>query len=100
MAEDLAALWRAQQLAPFPPGGMKLQSGGRPLLKLDAAVGAILTGCLRTDGIPRPLPAEKHAELAACRVELERALADLPLDPESRTYFSRLEILAAAVLRG
>ncbi len=100
MADDLASLWKEQQVAPFLQGSMGLRTGGRPLLKLDVAVGAILTGCLRSDGIPRPLPVEKRSELAECRAELERALADLPLDPESRAYFSRLELLAAAILKG
>ena len=97
---DLPALWRAQQNATFPLSAFKLSLDGVPLVQLDARAGAILTGCLRTDGVPRPLSLEKRARLSQCRELLGRALGETALEPEARAYFERLAVLADAVLEG
>jgi hypothetical protein len=94
---DLAALWREQQLAPFPAGERDRQVDGESLLKLDAAVGAILTASLRRDGIPRPLDPARRADLASRLPLLETAAAGLPAG-EARRYAERLVILSRAVL--
>lgn len=93
---DLPALWREHQHAMFPPSAIAVAG----LLQLDAEAGALLTASLRRDGLPRPLSAEKRAELSACRERIARALAGADLDAETRAYFGRLDALAEAVLRG
>lgn len=95
---DVPSVWREHQVAPFPFSCLKQAVSGTPLVKLDAETGACLTASLRTDGIPRALAEDRRAALARCRERVAEALRDVPLDPEARAYFERLETLAAAVL--
>jgi|ERR1041384_4878638 plasmid stability protein len=95
---DVAAIWHEHQAAPFPYSCLKLALGGVPLVKLDAEAGAILTASLRTDGVPRALAADRRAVLARCRERIVEVLRDVPLDPEARAYFERVDVLAQAVL--
>lgn len=95
---DLPALWREQQHAAFPAGALGLSIDGLPLVKLDATAGATLTASLRSDGIVRPITEVRRAELVRMRELASRALAELPLDGETRAYLGRLVALAEAVL--
>lgn len=96
---DLPAVWKEQQLATFPSGCLGRSAGGVGLLKLDAGVGALLTACLRQDGLPRPLSGAQRSELKGLLPLLVAALADAGLTGEGRRYFERLHLLADHVLR-
>ena len=96
---DLPALWKEQQLATFPAACLGRSAGGIGLLKLDAGVGALLTACLRQDGLPRVLSGLQRSELERQRPLLEAALADAGPTGEGRRYFERLHLLADHVLR-
>ncbi len=100
MTDPVAALWLLHQHATFPASCLAVEVSGLPLVKLDARMGACLTASLRTDGAPRPLPAERREELARCRDLAERAAREAGLDPEGRAYFERLVALADEVLKG
>jgi hypothetical protein len=91
-------LWRVHQNAPFPASGLPLAVDGVRLVKIDAVVGAILTSSLRTDGVVRPVA--KRADLELHRALIQKALQELPLDAETRTYFERLATLSDRVLKG
>lgn len=91
-------MWREHQTAPFPYSCLKLAVAGTPLVKLDAEAGACLTASLRTDGLPRALPADRRASLARSVDLVRRALGEIPLEPAARAYFERLERLSLAVL--
>jgi len=95
---DVPFAWREHQVAPFPFSCLQLSVLGTPLVKLDAEAGASLTASLRTDGVPRPLPADRRASLFRCCEQVALALRDVPLDPEARGYFERLQKLATVVL--
>ena len=95
---DLPALWRLHQAAPFPLSALALAVGGMKLVKLDAEVGAILTGSLRTDGVPRLPSGDRRASLQRGLEVVRQALREAPLDQGARDYFSRLETLSLAVL--
>jgi hypothetical protein len=97
---DPAALWRTQQEATFPASCLPQSIDGIKLVKLDAAAGAILTASLRTDGVVRPLSEEKRADLRRHRELIARALVELPLDADGRSYFERLAFLSTHVLMG
>jgi len=84
----------------FPPSAVGLSIDGRPLLRLDATAGAVLTASLRSDGIPRPLSAEQRTALEEGRALAQKAAAETVFDAETRGYFGRLAALAAEVLRG
>jgi hypothetical protein len=96
---ELGEVWRAQQNAPFPASCLPLSIEGVRLVKLDAAVGAILTGSLRTDGVIRPLEPKKRLDLERHQGLIARVLSEIVLDPESRAYFERLELLSAGILK-
>ena len=96
----LAELWKRHQQAPFPSSCLPLSVDGLRLVKLDAVVGAILTGSLRTDGVVRRLDESKRRELERHREIVLRALRDLTFDAEGRAYFEQLAALADHVLRG
>ncbi len=95
---DVPSVWREHQVAPFPCACLKQAVSGTPLVKLDAETGACLTASLRSDGIPRALAEDRRATLARCCERVAAALRDVPLDPEGRAYFERLERLSAVVL--
>ena len=95
---DVPFAWREHQVAPFPFSCLQLSVSGIPLVKLDAEVGASLTASLRTDGMPRPLPADRRASLFRCCEQVGAALREVPLDPGARSYFERLQELATVVL--
>lgn len=97
MTEDL---WRVHQHAPFPASCLALKVDGVPLVKIDAVAGAILTGALRSDGVPRPLSEPKRADLLRQRALIAKVLADVPLDPDARAYFERLATLSDLLLQG
>ncbi len=96
---DLPAVWREQQQATFPAACLGRSAGGVGLLKLDAGVGALLTACLRQDGLPRPLSESQRSELERQLPLLQAALADAALTGEGRRYFERLQALAEHVLK-
>ena len=93
-----ADLWRDQQNAPFPFGSLNRSIDGTPLVKIDAAAGAILTGCLRSDAVPRPLDDGRRKELQRLRGLIDRALREGAVDAEGVTYFERLRALADLIL--
>jgi hypothetical protein len=97
---DLAELWRTQQNAQFPASCLPLTIDGLKLVKLDAASGAILTACLRSDGVPRRLEDAKRRDLERHRALVSRALAELPLDADGKAYFERLALLSDHILKG
>ncbi len=97
---DPAEVWRVHQQAAFPASCLPLSVEGVKLVKLDAAVGAILTASLRTDGLVRPVPDGKREDLRRHRELIARALAELPLDEGGRAYFERLAFLSTHVLMG
>jgi hypothetical protein len=97
---DPAELWRAHQNAQFPPSCLPLAIGGVRLVKIDAVVGAILTGSLRTDGVPRPIDDAKRRDLQFYGALILKALGELPLDAEAKDYFTRLTTLSDRVLKG
>lgn len=97
---DAAELWRVHQNAQFPPSGLPLSVGGVKLVKIDAVVGAILTGSLRTDGVARPIDDAKRRDLQFYGALILEALGDLPLDEETKAYFNRLMALSDHVLKG
>jgi hypothetical protein len=82
----------------FPADCIPLSIAGTKLLAVDASAGACLTASLRTDGVPRPLPEGKRAELARGRDLARKAVAELDLAPGAKAYFERLAALADAVL--
>jgi hypothetical protein len=94
---DLPALWKEHQAAPFPASCLPLSLEGLKLVKIDAAVGAILTACLRTDGVVRPLDEERRRDLDRHRELISRLLRELSLDGEGKAYFARLEDLSLRV---
>lgn len=95
---DVAGLWHLHQQTPFPASCLPLAAGGVPLVKIDAAAGAILTASLRTDGVARRVDESKRRNLQQHRGLIAQALADPALDPEGRAYFERLLALADVVL--
>jgi len=97
---DRAALWREQQEATFPASCLPLSLDGLKLVKLDAAAGAILTTCLRSDGVIRLIPDFKQEELRQHRESIARALVEVPLDAAGKAYFERLAFLCTQVLMG
>ena len=96
---DVARLWSEHQQAPFPATALGIAVDGLPLVKLDATAGAALTASLRGDGVVRPLPESRRADLARMRDLAEKATAGLPLDETTRAYFTRLARLADIVLK-
>jgi hypothetical protein len=96
---ELADLWLFHQKAPFPASCLSLSVRGVPLVKIDAAAGALLTASLRTDGRVRRLDDRKLKDLRSSRELVLEALQNLPLDAEGRAYFERLSVLAAGVLK-
>jgi hypothetical protein len=94
---DLPALWKEHQSAPFPASCLPLSLDGLKLVKIDAAVGAILTACLRMDGVARPLDEELRRDLDRHRELISRLLRELSLDGEGKAYFARLEELSLRV---
>lgn len=96
---DLPVVWKEQQLATFPAGCLGRSAGGVGLLKLDAGVGALLTACLRQDGLPRPLSELQRSDLERQLPLLQAALADAGLMGEGRRYFERLHALTDHVLK-
>lgn len=96
---DFEDLWRLHQNAQFPPSCLQTSVGGVRLVKIDAAVGAILTSSLRTDGVVRPLDASKRADLERHRALILEATR-LPLDDEAKAYFERLATLSERILKG
>ena len=97
---DLAELWRTQQNAQFPASCLPLAVDGMKLVKLDAAAGAILTGSLRSDGVPRRLEDAKRRDLERHRALILKALAEVPLDADGKAYFERLALLSDHILKG
>jgi hypothetical protein len=97
---DLADLWKTQQNAPFPASCLPLSIDGVRLVKLDAAAGAILTAALRRDGVVRRLDDAGRRDLEGRRELILKALRDVALDAEGKSYFERLAALADAVLKG
>lgn len=97
---DPAELWRTHQNLPFPASCLPLSIDGLRLVKLDAAAGAILTASLRTDGVPRRLDEAKRRDLERHRVMILRVLQEIPLDPDAKAYFERLDVLSDLVLKG
>jgi len=90
---ELPSVWRAHQEARFPASARR-----EPFLPLDARIGAILTACLKTDGIPRPLASEQRSALRRDRDALAAALRSSSLDPQTIDYFSRLAWIIDRVL--
>lgn len=96
---DVPALWKEQQLATFPSACLGRSVGGVGLLQIDTRVGAILTACLRQEGLPRPLSALQRSDLERHLPLLQAALADAALEGEGRRYFERLRVLSDHVLK-
>ena len=94
----LPDLWREQQQAAFPASALGVSIDGLPLVKLDARLGALLTAALRTDGLPRALPPAKLEDLKGGLLLAERALAELPLDEPTRTYFARVVHISKSLI--
>jgi len=69
-------------------------------VKVDAVAGAILTGSLRTDGVPRPINESHRLDLMKYRGLVEKVRHDLSVDAEGHAYFDRLAILIDLVLKG
>ena len=86
-------LWGEQQNATFPYAARDLNVEGTTLLQLDVILGRILTECLKTDGVARPI--RDTRELERCTRILNLALDKLQLPPEVRSYFSRLRLIVA-----
>jgi hypothetical protein len=97
---DSADFWRLHQNAQFPPSCLPLSVDGVRLVKIDAAVGAILTASLRSDGAPRPINESKRLDLMKYRPLIEKVRHDHSIDADGRTYFDRLAILIDLVLKG
>lgn len=70
---------------------------GITLARLDALVGAILTACLRTDGVVRPLADEQKEALLRYNFLVRRVLDGYPIDAEGRAYFERLHRISGLV---
>ena len=94
---DLPDLWREHQSATFPPRCMEQRIEGITLARLDALAGAILTACLRSDGIIRPLGDAQKEELLRYNLLVRRVLDGYPIDDEGRAYFERLHPLSGVV---
>jgi hypothetical protein len=97
---DFEDLWRLHQNAQFPPSCLPRSIDGVRLVKLDAAVGAILTSSLRTDAVVRPLDPAKRADLERHFGLIRKALQDPTLEGEATAYFERLAVFSERVLRG
>lgn len=95
---DLPVLWRFHQTSPFPATCLSLSVAGMALVRLDADVGACLTASLSTSGVPRKVDGERRATLLRGLGLVRQALREVPLEPEAREYFERLETLSLAVL--
>ncbi len=72
MKPDLLMLWREQQNATFPYAARDFKIEGTTLLQLDVILGRILTQCLKTDGVARPI--QEPRELDRCTRLLDLAL--------------------------
>jgi len=97
MTPDLPIIWREHQATTFPLAAMSKSVHGKTLLQLDVTLGKILTDCLKTDGVPRPMAAPVRDEFTQCMTLVAEVLKLPDLTQETRNYFDALQSIGSLI---